>query len=60
MIEYQVLEGDAPAIPPDMLNEQGKEGWELCGIAERITKPPLEPEGQKRWVFYFKRQKKEA
>ena len=48
--EYQVLEGDSPAIPPDMLNEQGENGWEMCAVIERKA-----PEGQPRWIFYFKR-----
>ncbi len=52
--EYQVLEGDSATVPPEMLNEQGGQGWELCAIAERITRPP-EPENQTRWVYYFKR-----
>lgn len=51
VFEYQVLEGDSPAIPPDMLNEQGENGWEMCSVIERKG-----PEGQPRWIFYFKRQ----
>ena len=47
--EYQVLESDSPTVPPEMLNEQGKEGWMLCGTTIRNTK---NPEGE-RWVFYF-------
>lgn len=54
--EYQVLEGDSATIPPEMLNEQGQQGWELCGIAERITQtPPDITAGQTRWIYYFKR-----
>jgi hypothetical protein len=49
--EYQVLEGDSPAIPPDMLNDQGASGWELCSVVERKS-----AEGNLRWIFYFKRQ----
>ena len=51
--EYQVLEGDAPGIPADMLNEQGNEGWMMAGVVKR------EVEGNSRWIFYFMREKTE-
>ena len=51
--EYQVLEGDAPGIPADMLDEQGAEGWIMAGIVQR------EVNGNTRWIFYFYREKTE-
>jgi hypothetical protein len=42
-------------VPAVMLNEQGEQGWRMCGIAIRETRQP-EPEGQRRWIFYFVRE----
>lgn len=54
--EYQVLEADSPTVPSEMLNMQGEEGWLLQGVITRDARPPSEPEGEKRWVFYFARE----
>lgn len=52
--EYMVLEGDSPLVPSEMLNERGDDGWIICNILERLNEA-----NQKRWVFYFYREKKE-
>jgi hypothetical protein len=61
--EYQVLESDSASVPPEMLNEQGDEGWLMCGITIRDVKPP-QPSGfsgpvdssfTQHWIFYFVR-----
>jgi len=49
--QYLVLESDAPGVPAEMLNEQGEEGWEMCGVVTRDVRPP--EEGKNRWIFYF-------
>ena len=56
--EYQVLESDAPGVPATLLNEQGQEGWKMCGITNRTATAP-EPEGR-RWIFYFVREVNET
>jgi hypothetical protein len=55
--EYQVLESDSPAVPSEMLNEQGGEGWMLCGTTVRSVRD--NEKGENRWIFYFVRIKKE-
>lgn len=54
--EYQVLEADAPTVPAEMLNQQGEEGWRLCGVLTRDTRPNEKGGGDKRWIFYFTRE----
>lgn len=49
--QYLVLESDSPGVPAEMLNEQGEEGWEMCGVVTRDVRPP--EEGKNRWIFYF-------
>jgi hypothetical protein len=55
--EYQVLESDSPTVPSEMLNEQGGEGWMMCGTTVRTVS--AEEKGEHRWIFYFVRIKKE-
>lgn len=51
MTKWEYFELDNPDI--DTLNEQGEDGWELCGIAytyETLYNPPSNSN-----TFYFKR-----
>jgi hypothetical protein len=50
--EYQVLESDSEGIPADMLNEHGKEGWQMTTALKR-------DDADRRWIFYFMREKQE-
>lgn len=47
--EYLVLEGDAPVVPPEILNERGDEGWILTTVV------PREENNKKTWILYFYR-----
>lgn len=53
--EYLALEGDSPLVPTEMLNERGEDGWIICATVERTNE-----NNQKRWVFYFYREKKSS